>query len=56
MALQSRAFVKTGGHSEKGGLLVTMTAAFSALSTTTSEEQFGCDLGQRYIAKFIDND
>jgi hypothetical protein len=32
MALQSRALVKTWGHSEKGRLVVTMTAAFTALS------------------------
>jgi len=34
-ALQSRALVKTWGHSEKGRLVVTMTAAFSALSAMT---------------------
>ena len=55
MALHSLALVRTCRHSEKGRLVVTMTAAFGSLGDDL-EQQFGGGLGQRHIAEFIDDD
>jgi hypothetical protein len=47
--------VKTRGHSEKGKLVVTMIAVFSARSAMTWKS-IGGNLGQCYVTQFIDDE
>src|SRR6266446_7406801 len=53
-ALQSRALGITWVHSENGRLVVMITAAFLGPFGDDLEQELRADLGQRYVADFIE--